>query len=286
MVSHEASLSVLPLALSREGGNIHKPKPKALVATSPASSAPNHLEQDQLQSFTFISTSPLTLSGFHQYLADLPASVVRMKGFLWFAEHGNLKWLFHMSGRHRYDLVCEGPFVAPPSISLVVIGQHFDQDVLVRRLQGASVVTPDLPDTKEESSVYSPAHQYWSSLIQSDSRFELLPSSPSLLRFRLTGAKYYGFTLPEIHVRGVNVDIMNQDLLRALNFLGGDNLLSYEVVDEQMWVLCRGVCADETLPDQSVNQELIQKRWGVVVSEAQKILDFVFKHIHHCACGQ
>ncbi len=50
----------------------------------------------------------------------------------------------------------------------------------------------------------------------------------SLLCFRLTGARYYTFTLADLKHRGIQLDAMNLELVSNINFAGADaGLITY-----------------------------------------------------------
>jgi G3E family GTPase len=90
VVSHEANLSVTPLAFSAEGGNLRARSVKGQTAATVSSGG--HLQQDQLTSFTFNSSTPFALGAFHHFVSTLPPGIVRVKGFLQFQHDRSSKW--------------------------------------------------------------------------------------------------------------------------------------------------------------------------------------------------
>jgi len=51
----------------------------------------------------------------------------RAKGFLWFQQQREQRYIFHLSGKQRAECGAEGPWQRPPTVQLVLIGQHQQQ---------------------------------------------------------------------------------------------------------------------------------------------------------------
>ncbi|URR34466.1 GTP-binding protein [Thermosynechococcus sp. HN-54] len=97
----------------------------------------NHLEEDGFTSVSFQSDRPFELRKF-QYFLDhqLPESVFRAKGILWFKESPR-RHVFHLSGK-RFSLDDE-EWKGDRKNQLVLIGQNLDHQTL--RAQLAACVT-------------------------------------------------------------------------------------------------------------------------------------------------
>lgn len=93
----------------------------------------NHLEIDGFTSISFQSDRPFAIKKFQQFLdTQLPASVFRAKGILWFDESPK-RHVFHLSGK-RFSLD-DTEWKGQPKNQLVLIGQDLDQDALKEQLQ-------------------------------------------------------------------------------------------------------------------------------------------------------
>ncbi|AXY68042.1 GTP-binding protein [Thermosynechococcus sichuanensis E542] len=92
----------------------------------------NHLEEDGFTSVSFQSDRPFELRKF-QYFLDhqLPESVFRAKGILWFKESPR-RHVFHLSGK-RFSLDDE-EWKGARKNQLVLIGQNLDHSTLLTQL--------------------------------------------------------------------------------------------------------------------------------------------------------
>jgi len=93
----------------------------------------NHLENDGFTSLSFQSDKPFAIRQF-QYFLDhqLPESVFRAKGIIWFNESAN-RHIFHLSGK-RFTIEDE-QWKGAPKTQLVLIGQNLDHDTLREQLE-------------------------------------------------------------------------------------------------------------------------------------------------------
>lgn len=93
----------------------------------------HHLENDGFTSVSFQSDRPFEIRKF-QYFLDhqLPESVFRAKGILWFEESPK-RHIFHLSGK-RFSLEDED-WKGDPKNQMVLIGQNLDQETLQAQLQ-------------------------------------------------------------------------------------------------------------------------------------------------------
>lgn len=92
----------------------------------------NHLENDGFTSLSFQSDQPLSLRKFQYFLDNqLPASVFRAKGILWFDESPK-RHIFHLSGK-RFS-IDDDEWKTEPKTQLVLIGQELDHETLRSQL--------------------------------------------------------------------------------------------------------------------------------------------------------
>jgi G3E family GTPase len=97
----------------------------------------NHLEVDGFTSVSFQSDRPFAIRQFQQFLDhQLPDSVFRAKGILWFDESPK-RHVFHLSGK-RFSLDDED-WKGQPKNQLVLIGQNLDHETLKQQLQACLV---------------------------------------------------------------------------------------------------------------------------------------------------
>lgn len=93
----------------------------------------NHLEVDGFTSLSFQSDRPFSIKKFQQFLDhQLPASVFRAKGILWFDESPK-RHIFHLSGK-RFSLDDTEWTTSAPKNQLVLIGQELDHEQLKAQL--------------------------------------------------------------------------------------------------------------------------------------------------------
>lgn len=91
-----------------------------------------HLDNDGFISISFIGDRPFDLNKFETFLQEqLPQTVFRAKGILWFSESPH-RHIFQLSGP-RFDLHAE-PWHTPPQNQLVIIGRDLDADQLRHQL--------------------------------------------------------------------------------------------------------------------------------------------------------
>ena len=92
-------------------------------------SAHSHLDVDGFTSVSFERDQPLAIRKFQYFLDNqLPASVFRAKGILWFDESPK-RHVFHLSGK-RFSLEDEEWNGRTPKSQLVLIGQNLDEEML------------------------------------------------------------------------------------------------------------------------------------------------------------
>ena len=93
----------------------------------------NHLENDGFTSLSFTSDKPLAIRKFQYFLDNqLPESVFRAKGILWFNESPS-RHVFHLSGK-RFTIE-DDEWKGDQKTQLVLIGQNLDHDKLRQQLE-------------------------------------------------------------------------------------------------------------------------------------------------------
>lgn len=93
----------------------------------------NHLEMDGFTSVSFQSDRPFAIKKFQYFLDNqLPATVFRAKGILWFDESPK-RHIFHLSGK-RFSLDDE-EWKGQPKNQVVLIGQNLDHDAIRDQLE-------------------------------------------------------------------------------------------------------------------------------------------------------
>ena len=97
-------------------------------------SAHSHLDVDGFTSVSFDRDQPLAIRKFQHFLDNqLPASIFRAKGILWFDESPK-RHVFHLSGK-RFSLEDEEWGDRPKKTQLVLIGQNLDEDTLRQQIE-------------------------------------------------------------------------------------------------------------------------------------------------------
>ncbi len=93
----------------------------------------DHLAIDGFTSLSFQSDRPFAIKKFQQFLdTQLPASVFRAKGILWFDESPK-RHIFHLSGK-RFSLD-DTEWKGAPKNQIVLIGQNLDSEKLRQQIQ-------------------------------------------------------------------------------------------------------------------------------------------------------
>lgn len=97
-------------------------------------SAHSHLDIDGFTSISFDRQQPMAIRKFQYFLDNqLPASVFRAKGILWFDESPK-RHIFHLSGK-RFSLEDEEWAGRPKKNQLVLIGQNLDEEALRTQIE-------------------------------------------------------------------------------------------------------------------------------------------------------
>ena len=93
----------------------------------------DHLENDGFTSISFQSDKPFAIKKFQHFLDNqLPSTVFRAKGILWFDESPK-RHIFHLCGK-RFTIEDE-EWKAEPKNQLVLIGQDLDHEKLKSQLE-------------------------------------------------------------------------------------------------------------------------------------------------------
>lgn len=97
-------------------------------------SSHSHLDIDGFTSISFARDQPLAIRKFQYFLDNqLPASVFRAKGILWFDESPK-RHIFHLSGK-RFSLEDEDWNGRPKKTQLVLIGQNLNEPELRKQIE-------------------------------------------------------------------------------------------------------------------------------------------------------
>ncbi|MGD1897395.1 MAG: GTP-binding protein [Phormidesmis sp.] len=105
-------------------------------------SAHSHLDIDGFTSVSFDRDQPLAIRKFQHFLDNqLPASVFRAKGILWFDESPK-RHVFHLSGK-RFSLEDEEWNGRQKKNQLVLIGQNLDEESLRQQIESCFCVESD-----------------------------------------------------------------------------------------------------------------------------------------------
>jgi G3E family GTPase len=102
----------------------------------------HHLENDGFTSLSFQSDRPFSIRKFQNFLDhQLPLTVFRAKGILWFEESPR-RHVFHLSGK-RFSLD-DDDWKGMPKNQLVLIGQELDHPALLSQIEAclADTVSP------------------------------------------------------------------------------------------------------------------------------------------------
>ncbi len=93
----------------------------------------DHLENDGFVSVSFQSDRPFSIRKFQYFLDNqLPATVFRAKGILWFDESPD-RHIFHLSGK-RFTIE-DDEWKGERKTQMVLIGQDLDREALLSQLQ-------------------------------------------------------------------------------------------------------------------------------------------------------
>lgn len=86
-----------------------------------------HLDNDGFVSVSFKSDRPLSLTKFQEFLDNLPNTIYRGKGILWFVE-SELRHVFQLSGK-RFSIDAD-KWKTPPNNQVVLIGRDINAEQL------------------------------------------------------------------------------------------------------------------------------------------------------------
>ncbi|MBD2742985.1 GTP-binding protein [Coleofasciculus sp. FACHB-1120] len=98
----------------------------------------HHLENDGFTSISFESDKPFAIKKFQNFLDNqLPSTVFRAKGILWFDESPR-RHIFHLCGK-RFSIDDED-WKGQPKSQLVLIGQDLDKETLQQQIKSCVCV--------------------------------------------------------------------------------------------------------------------------------------------------
>eukprot|EP01127_Copromyxa_protea_P016693 TRINITY_DN5001_c0_g1_i1.p2 TRINITY_DN5001_c0_g1~~TRINITY_DN5001_c0_g1_i1.p2 ORF type:complete len:507 (-),score=94.53 TRINITY_DN5001_c0_g1_i1:3023-4396(-) len=218
--------------VSKKGKSHRKEK----VITQPTVLPKNHKHSHAFDNVLIESNTPVVQWKFQEFLKTLDPRVVRVKGMLFFSHNPNKQFLFHLSGRQRYEIVDNGRWDTSSRLHLVFIGRNIDKEKILADFNATL-----LSDTSEKGEILRiESGKSFSEVIRGDKKFEVHPKleSQSILLFRLTGYLVYSMSKEQaVNVYGVNLNKMNETLIKNLNSAVGTWFFGGEYDEEhQYWL--------------------------------------------------
>jgi len=179
-----------------------------------------HISNENFNSVVYEVDQAICLHQFQDLLCTpeeaggISNSIARAKGFITFDIHSNYRYIFHWSGRRRYQILLDGECVVAKS-RMVFIGNLTDSSTLDK------VAATTIPST---GSDIQKQLQDTLELIRTDPMFEILESNEEAVYFRVTGVSTTSLSMQELDERfGIDFDKMNEDLARSVNSSPGKN---------------------------------------------------------------
>lgn len=233
----------------------------------------NHLSTDEFQSLVFNSSTPFSLEKFQYFLGTgFPSGLVRMKGSVWFHENRFSLYLFHMSGRNRYELTPQtaNSLDGALRVELVAIGTS-DLSLVKSKLEEC-VFTETRNNEQRYREVCSliEKHDYFVLESPQDGSFDYVD-------FRVSGCIDYGVTEEEASgFHGVNFSRMNTNLSVRVNGSSDKISLLPVLLPNGVQVCRHGVYAEAGF----------EGTWKKIVPIAEKIVSEAFLAVGVCKCGR
>eukprot|EP01126_Amoeba_proteus_P060778 TRINITY_DN8082_c0_g1_i19.p1 TRINITY_DN8082_c0_g1~~TRINITY_DN8082_c0_g1_i19.p1 ORF type:complete len:370 (-),score=46.36 TRINITY_DN8082_c0_g1_i19:221-1330(-) len=229
----------------------------------------DHIALDTFTNVLFESHEPFILWKFQEFLKKLGNEVLRIKGLLYFNDCPSHRYVFHQSGRQRFELLDDGCWDTNGAIHLVLIGRNLSQKTLLHLLN--QVVVSDYAE-----DISQMVDRNFISLIQSNERFEVKQDhqeQTTVLIFRLTGYKIYGMSKEKaVKLHGISINNMNEIFQKRINSANGSWFLACEIdEDNQFW-----------LKFQPIGCSSFQLFYDMLVSESDEVLELFFGNI--CGC--
>lgn len=270
LVSHEATRAAY--ALPGSGGKLRS---NESVEAARAGKATSHLDVDQFTSIVVESSKPLSLARFQDLLAsDCFRNVYRGKGNVFFAELPHHRYMFHWSGRQRFELSKENA-VGAATVQLVILGRDLPEDEIRRRLDECSA---DQPDSTAPRQLFPELREKAEALVSADIRFDVLRRDDlsDVVMFRLTGYREFSVTYNEaVTMHGINMDRLNREFIEAVNCCTGPAILALVMGQDGIAAACHPLGGQVSL----------NAIWPTVQGEAEKIIAIFFHHVRACKCG-
>lgn len=117
-------------------------QPLQLKLGSEAENHNDHLHHTY-QKVSFATTEPIDPKKWEAFVAELPNSIYRAKGFLYFGMKGlGQKFLFQLVGP-RHEMKLDDWLGQPPKTELVFIGSGFEEEALKKKLDSLIDEKPD-----------------------------------------------------------------------------------------------------------------------------------------------
>eukprot|EP00041_Stephanoeca_diplocostata_P032652 m.1053651 g.1053651 ORF g.1053651 m.1053651 type:complete len:520 (-) comp24187_c1_seq24:3033-4592(-) len=238
-----------------------------------------HISDNRQVSMVFEASTPLQQAAFQDFLGPhLPAGIVRMKGWIFFAEdtHGEF-WHFHYSGRQRFECTRDHAATATSrAVRLVLIGEDLDVDATRAALQACCHPAPRHPALHQRMA---DAVQ----LITGDLRLDVVDDGASSVGnggdatvcFRMTAARELCVSVDEMASRhGVNFDSVNEDFCARINYANGPSFMALV-----------GESGNKCLRFAANGSTTLADHWPTVTAAVEHLMQSVFSHVHACRCG-
>jgi hypothetical protein len=157
-------------------------------------------------------------------------------------------FLYHMSGRQRFEIVDNGKWTEKPFIHLAVIGKNLDIPNLNFLLN--TVIEKNINSNEKEFESNNNNNMIiqvnnFEEMIRSDNRFEYSKTieKDRIVVFRLTGYTTYGMTKEKSQLHGINFNEVNHYFLKSFNSNSGRWFISGSLgEDNQFWLHYSKVC--------------------------------------------
>lgn len=214
VLSHEQTVPTRRFVASLKGGAL-RPAPRQRITSI---SALEHDARQRLDSFSCDNLELVSLARFQDFVAALPAGVVRGKGTVLFAADANprVAYEFNLSANGRHiDIDFARGVDANSALTQLAFIARRDADVvaLETMLRNCAVVTSAAAADDDVDARVSQVPE----ALAKDPRLAATIEAPNVLLFRVT-ADFTGMSETELRAyHGITLDRINLAVLRAAN---------------------------------------------------------------------
>lgn len=250
-----------------------------------------HIANENFNSLVYEEEKVTPLYHFQDVLClpegkgGISRAVVRAKGFLSFDIDPSTRYVFHWSGRRRYQISLESTCQISKT-RMVFIGHSIDTSTI----DTFSTVQHACDDKKKKQQ------QETVDLISSNKLFEIISVVENVaVYFRLSGLATTSLTLPELDERfGLDFDKMNEDLVRSVNATPG---LFYF---QSLWFILIFLCFEigcnafliNALKDDVMSvvfafggKVSLSQMWNVIQLHSERLVAQYYAPVQACLCG-